>query len=114
MEIARGHLEPGALHGAAEAEQRHHDAETELAIEVRAADAHAVVGENVRSAIGVAMTLRPETHDRKIRGPAADIGDQGDLFGRYLPLIVQGRCDRLELKCDLIKADLARNLAQGL
>src|ERR1700722_10649666 len=35
VEIMRGHVEPGALHGASEAEQRHDDAETELTIEIR-------------------------------------------------------------------------------
>ena len=60
------------------------------------------------------MALRPETHDRKIRSAAADIGDQCDFFGRYLALIVERRGDRLELEGDLIEADLARDLPQGL
>ena len=84
VEIARRHLQPGALHGAAEAEQRHHHAEAELAVEIGAADAHAVIGENVGGAIGLAVTLRAETHDREVRGAAADIGDQGDLLDRTI------------------------------
>ncbi len=67
VEITRRHLEPGALHGAAEAEQRHDDAEAELAVEIGAADTHAVIGENIRGAIGLAVTLWSDTHDRKIR-----------------------------------------------
>ena len=114
MEIARGHLQPGAFHGAAEAEQRHHDAETELAIEIGAADAHAVIGENVGSAIGAAVALRPSRTIEKSEVPPPISAIRAISSARYLPLIVQRRCDRLELECDLVEADLARNLTQGL
>ncbi len=114
MEITRGHLQPGAFHGAAETEQRHDDAETELAIEIGAADAHAVIGENIGRAIGLAVMPGPEPHDRKIRRATADIGDQCDLLSRDLALIIQRRGDRLELEGDLIEADLACDLAQRL
>ena len=67
VEIARRHVEPGALHGAAEAEQRHHDAEAELAVEIGAADAHAIIGENIRRAIGLAVTLAAQDARSKSR-----------------------------------------------
>ena len=109
VEIARRHVEPGTLHGAAEAEQRHDHAEAELTVEIGAADAHAVIGENIGCAIGLAVALGPETHDRKVGRAAADIGDQCDFLGRDLSLIVQRRGDRFELKRDLVKADPARD-----
>ena len=80
VEIARWHVEPGALHGAAEAEQRHDDAEAELAVEIGAADAHAIIGENIRRAVSLAVTFRPKAHDRKVGRAAADIGNQRDFL----------------------------------
>jgi hypothetical protein len=55
------------------------------------------------------VALGPQTHDRKVGGAAADIGDQCDFLGCDLSLIVQRRGDRFELKRDLVKADPPRN-----
>ncbi len=60
------------------------------------------------------MALRPKTHDREIRGAAADVGDQGHFLAADRPFIVQRRGDRLELEGDLVETDLAGDLAQGL
>ena len=114
MKITRGHVESGALHRTAETEQRHHHAEAELAIEIGAADPHAVIGQNVRAAIGFAMALWSEPDDREVRGAAADVGDQGDFFRGELALVIQRRGDRLELEGDFVEADFAGDLAQGL
>ncbi len=114
VEIARWHVKPGPLHGAAEAEQRHHHAEAELAVEISTADAYAVIGENIGCSIGLAVALGPETHDRKVGRATADIGDQCHFLGRDLPLIVQGCGDRFELKRDVVKTDPSRNCPQGI
>ena len=60
------------------------------------------------------MTLRPETHDRKIRRAAADIGDQRDFLRADLALVFERGRDRLELESDLIEADAAGDDAQRL
>ena len=114
MEITRGHVEPGALHRAAEAKQRHDDAKAELPVEIGAADPHAVIGENVACAFGLAVTLRPKPHDRKVRRAAADIGDQCDFLRCDLPLVVQRCGDRLELEGDVVEPYPARNRPQRL
>jgi hypothetical protein len=112
--ITRGHVQPLAFHRAAEAEQRHDHAEAEFLVEIGAADAHAVIGENIGGPVSLAMALGSEADNGKIRRAAADIGDQGHFLAGNLALIVERGCDRLELEADLIEADLARDLPQRL
>ncbi len=113
--VGRGrHRQTRPLQRTAEPEQGHDDAQAEQAVEVRAADPDAVVGEDVGRAVGPAHALRPEAHDREVRGAAADVGDQSELLAPDLGLVVEARGDRLVLEGDLRKARLARDLAQRL
>ena len=113
VEIARRDVDILPLHRRTIAQQRHHDTEAEIPIEIGAADADAVVGQVVVLALGVAMPLRRQPNDRKVRRSAADIGDQRDFLGRDLTFVVERRCDRLELKRDVVKADLPGDIAQS-
>jgi len=114
MEVRRRRVQTGALHPAAVTEQRHDGAQAQAPVEIRSADAHAVIRQNVAFAIGLPMAVRTETHDREIRRAAADVGDQRDLLAGNLAFVVQRRRDRLELERHVIEADLADDSAQRL
>ena len=89
------------------------DSKAEAAVEIGAADAHAIVGENVALALGLAVPLGAQPHDREIRRAAADVGNQRDLLTGDLALVVERGRDRLELERDVVKADLMHDGAQG-
>ena len=63
---------------------------------------------------GAAVAIGSEPDDRKIRGAAADVGDQRQLLAGDAALVVQRGRDRLELERHLLEADRKRDLAQRL
>ena len=69
-----------------------------MPIEIGAADAYAVIGENIGRAVRFRAALGPEPYDGEVGRAAADIGDQRDFLGPDLTFVVKRRCDRLELK----------------
>jgi len=89
---------------AAIAQQRHQRLELDAAVEVRAGDVHAVVGQDVVAPVGAAAALGADAHDREVRGAAADVGDEHQFLGRDVALVVQRGGDRLVLEGDLAEA----------
>ena len=83
----------------------HDHAEAELAVEIGAADANAVIGENIGSAIGLAVAVGPQAHDRKVGGTAADIGNEHQLFAPDLGFVIKSSSNGLELESDVLEAD---------
>jgi hypothetical protein len=75
---------------------------------------HALVGQNVLSAVRAGAAFRRNPHDRKIRGAAANIGDQCVLFALDGLLIGQGRGNGLVLELDLGKSLRAGDFLEGV
>ncbi len=111
--VAGGH--GGAtLHGAAVAQQRHHAFQAQLAVEVGTADMHAARGEDVAGAVGQVAALRRQAHQGEVRGTAADVDDQHQLFTLDAALVVEGGGKGFELEGDVAEAYLARHGGQGV
>jgi hypothetical protein len=86
--------------------------ETEPAIKIHTAHAHAGVGEHIGAAICARVPLGTETHNREIRRAAAHVDDERDFLSPHALLIVEGGSDGLELKRHVRKADGAGDVAQ--
>ena len=54
--------------------------------------------------------LGRDADDREVRGAAADVDDQRQLFARHRALVVERCRDRLELEVDVLEALRARGL----
>ncbi len=87
------------------------------AVEIGAADMHAACGEDICLPVDAAGALGRQADHGEIRGAAADIGDDGELFVVDRLLIVEGGGDGLELELDMLEplpADRRFELALGL
>ena len=88
--------------------------QAQLLVEVRAADVHAAVGQDVLAAIGLAGAAGAQADQREVGGAAADVDDQHQLLAVDLRFIVESRGQRFELELDVGEADLAGDLAQSV
>ena len=57
-----------------------------------------MVGQDVVTTLQPRCALRPHAHHRKVRGAAADVGHQHQLFLLSVLLVVEGRRNRLKLE----------------
>jgi len=111
--MAGGHV-GAAFHAAAVAEQRHHALQAQLFVEVGAADVHAAGGEDVVLAVVVVTTVRRQAHQGEVGRTTADVDDQYQLFPGDGGLVVERGGNRLVLERDVLEADLARHVDQGV
>jgi hypothetical protein len=86
--------------------------EAQHAVEIRAADPDAAVGQDVVGALRCARSFGRYPHDGKIGGAAADIGDQGEFFAFRLLLEMQRRRNRFVLEGYIGEAGGTRCLLQ--
>ncbi|MNE43078.1 hypothetical protein D3C80_1372370 [compost metagenome] len=78
--MVAGRHEGAAFHPAAIAEQRHHALQAQLLVEVGTADVHTAGGENVGMAVIEHVPFRRQAYQGEVRGTAADVDDQYQLF----------------------------------
>ncbi len=103
-----------AFHAAAVAEQRHHAGQRELFVEVGTTDVHAAGGEDVALAVVVVTAVRGQAHQREVGRTTANVDNEHKLFFLDGGLVVEGRCNRFVLERDVLEADLARHVDQGI
>lgn len=56
--------------------------------------------------------MRRHTDNGEVRSAAANVDDEGELFGADLALVVEGSGDGLELEFDVLEACLSRRLPE--
>ncbi len=86
------------------AQQRQDAGQFDVAVEVGAGQVHAVVGQDVVTALGTAAPRRAHAHQREVGCAAADVGHQHQLFAVDVAFVVQRGGDRFELEPHLVEA----------
>jgi len=103
-----------AVELAAQTQQRHDAGQAQIFIEIGAADMYPAGGQDIVAPFGFGRPLRRQTQQGKVRGAAADIGDQDQFFTINAGLVVESGGNRFKLKIDMAEADRTRDIGQGI
>ena len=114
VEVHAGGHRRVAFHSAAVAEQRHHRLQAELFVEVGTADVHAAGGEDVVMAFGDHVPLGRQADQREVRGAAADVDDQHQLFLADGAFVVEGCGNGFVLERHVLEADALGHAFEGV
>ena len=94
------------------AQMRHHLGQGQAAVKIGTAQTNATIAQNVSGTVNRPRPFGRDADQGDVRGAAADIDDQHDLFSRHPRLILHGRRDGFELKGNVLEPHRRRNLGQ--